>query len=256
MTNPQLENGYIRIADEIADALAKFNMSGSENRILWAIFRKTYGWGKKSDKISLSQLEELTGIARHHIPRELQKLISKKVIICDCTTYIKTYSFNKKVDEWEAKLLPKQVAPKLVTPKTVTEMGNTPLPKLVTPSTGSGNTSVTETGNNNKQIDNITINTNTINRETQLSSGKRNSLSSLTETDFDEISQRYEVPVSFVRGKFEDLNDYCAAHGKKYKDYRAALRSWVRKDAMKIREEVKHEKHGLTIASPDPNWVG
>ena len=30
-------------------------------------------------------------------------------------------------------------------------------------------------------------------------------------------------------GLLEEMNDYCAAHGKKYKDYLAAIRTWWKK---------------------------
>jgi hypothetical protein len=51
--NPQLENGYTQIANELIEALARFNLSPYESRLLWYIARKTYGYQKKTDAISL-----------------------------------------------------------------------------------------------------------------------------------------------------------------------------------------------------------
>ena len=42
MNTPQLENGYIKIANDIAKYLAKTYMSSYESQLLWAIFTKAY----------------------------------------------------------------------------------------------------------------------------------------------------------------------------------------------------------------------
>jgi len=54
MANPQPEDGHIDIANEIAEKLARTQLSGTEHKIIWAIWRKTWGWHKKEDRISLS----------------------------------------------------------------------------------------------------------------------------------------------------------------------------------------------------------
>lgn len=66
-----------------------------------------------------------------------------------------------------------------------------------------------------------------------------------------QVSQDYQVPESFVRSKLDDIQNYTASTGKKYKDYIATLRNWVKKDAIKIRrEESQHEsKRGIDARS-------
>ena len=56
MANPQLENGYTKVANEILDALVKIRLSPNESRLLWFIIHKTYGWHKKTDRISISHV--------------------------------------------------------------------------------------------------------------------------------------------------------------------------------------------------------
>jgi phage replication O-like protein O len=63
MANPQAENGHVDIANEIVEALAKIHLSSYESRVLWTVFRKTYGWHKKEDWITNTQIANLTGIA-------------------------------------------------------------------------------------------------------------------------------------------------------------------------------------------------
>ena len=74
MANPQLENGYTRIANEIIEALARAMPGFTQGQIIWAVLRKTYGWNKKSDQISISQLCEMTGKSRRMVIYSLQNL--------------------------------------------------------------------------------------------------------------------------------------------------------------------------------------
>ena len=43
MASPQLEHGYLKLANEIAEALARAPLSGLAHRVLWIFFRQTYG---------------------------------------------------------------------------------------------------------------------------------------------------------------------------------------------------------------------
>ena len=109
MPSPQKENGYTPIANEIMDALASIRISGEQMQCLMVILRKTYGWNKKSDEISLGQFAELTGIKRPHIVRAIQGLQDKNIITVtkNGNTSPSTYQFNKQYKKW--KLLPKKV---------------------------------------------------------------------------------------------------------------------------------------------------
>lgn len=131
MASPQTENGHIDIANELAEALAKIRISGEEMQCLWVIFRKTYGWHKKQDAISLSQFVEMTGIVKPHVVRALDGLLSKKIIT---VTYIgnepaKVYGINKDYEKWIP--LPKKVTLPIKV-ISVTKKGNPSLPKKVT----------------------------------------------------------------------------------------------------------------------------
>jgi hypothetical protein len=56
------------------------------------------------------------------------------------------------------------------------------------------------------------------------------SVQAVSEADINEIAQTYKVPLTFVKLEYEQLTNYCASSGKRYKDYKAALRSWVLRD--------------------------
>src|SRR3990167_1385632 len=103
VANPQLTDGYLKIANPIISALQKIRISGEEWQILLVVLRQTYGYNKKEDAISLGQFSKYTGIKRPNIARAIKKLLSKKiletVIIID-NSYITTYRFNKDFEQW------------------------------------------------------------------------------------------------------------------------------------------------------------
>jgi phage replication O-like protein O len=102
MANPQIADGYTKIANEIMDALCRYRIPGEERQVLDTILRKTYGWNKTEDAISLSQFVEMTGIKKPNIIGAINSLLSKKIIIVIQidNTPAKVYRFNKNFDEW------------------------------------------------------------------------------------------------------------------------------------------------------------
>jgi len=99
---PQKENGFTPIANEIMEALMKVNLSAYESRVLWFLFRKTYGWSKKTDWITLSQFSECIGLDRRLIHRAIKGLSSKKmIVIYKDDTYKIRYGFQKDYRKWK-----------------------------------------------------------------------------------------------------------------------------------------------------------
>ena len=100
MANPQKENGYTAIANEILERLYAIPLSGSEYKIILCILRKTYGWRKKSDRISLSQLVTETKLSRKQVCESINKLVTKRLLFKLKTSQINEYYFNKDYEMW------------------------------------------------------------------------------------------------------------------------------------------------------------
>jgi len=81
MANPQKENGFTPIANEILERLVNTALLGSEFQVLLFIIRKTYGYHKKKDRISLTQFEKGTGLSRPTVVKTLKNLMSRNMII-------------------------------------------------------------------------------------------------------------------------------------------------------------------------------
>lgn len=102
MADPQVENGYTRIATELLEALMRMDMPGAELRIALVVARKTYGWQKLKDQISLSQFCQETGMTRTRVIRAIKNLVRYSVLgsITGDTSHASTYWIIKDYDKW------------------------------------------------------------------------------------------------------------------------------------------------------------
>ena len=60
---------------------------------------------------------------------------------------------------------------------------------------------------------------------------KHSSIDSISDNDILEIADQYKVPEGLVRLQLEALRNYCSSKGKTYKDYKAALKNFVIREA-------------------------
>lgn len=133
MANPQLEDGYLKISNELYDSLVKTRFPGESRQVLDFIIRKTYGFNKKEDQISLSQFQEATGLKRSSVVRGIRKLIEMNIINKDNNGFITKYSLQKDHSKWGSlkKVTSYQKATKTSSEKATT-LVTKKLPKLVT----------------------------------------------------------------------------------------------------------------------------
>lgn len=96
MASPQREDGFTGIANELLEQFSKPGMNGSELRVVLFITRKTYGFQKKSDRISLSQFQLGTGMNRAQAVETIKSLVEKKIVIKAGGIY----KLNKNYEEW------------------------------------------------------------------------------------------------------------------------------------------------------------
>lgn len=151
MANPQIENGYTKIANEILEALASHRLSGQEYQIVLFIIRKTFGFNKTCDFISMGQISKITGINRPLVSRILNKLIEKNIISVtqNDNSMINCLCFSKDYDNWK-------VLHKKITLKGVTQNNNTLLHKKITGVTQNDNKGVTQNDTYKRKKETIT----------------------------------------------------------------------------------------------------
>lgn len=95
-------DGFTKIENKFLEQLAKIRLSGEESQILLVIIRKTWGFRKEFDLISLSQFVDFTGINKQNCCRAISRLLSKKIItVIKKDKGISGYSVDARFGAWE-----------------------------------------------------------------------------------------------------------------------------------------------------------
>lgn len=100
--NLQVDDGnFTRIHHRILEELAIRKLSGYETRILFALWRKTYGWGKKADWISHRQFMQITSLPKSEVSRTLKRLVARNLVVKTYNSKKQAiYGFNKHFTSW------------------------------------------------------------------------------------------------------------------------------------------------------------
>lgn len=98
--NPQREDGHVEINNITADKFGELHLSGNEWQILWVVLRKTWGFNKKEDFISLTQFQKLTKLSRDSVNDAISRLVGKSILVVDKSENTNRFSFNKHHNEW------------------------------------------------------------------------------------------------------------------------------------------------------------
>lgn len=95
-----LDNGYLRLANQIQDAVCRVELSGREFRVLNAVIRLTYGWSKKEDRITNSLIADKTGLAVKHVSEAVLTLAARRIIILRRIGQTRYIGINTELNGW------------------------------------------------------------------------------------------------------------------------------------------------------------
>lgn len=90
------DDGYTRIANELLEAVMSADLTARQLKVVLAIIRKTYGFGKKLDRITNTQIALMTGIHHTHVCTAKNEMIAMNIF----TSQGNTIGVNKVVSEW------------------------------------------------------------------------------------------------------------------------------------------------------------
>lgn len=107
MKLPQVENGYTRIANELLEELLKYKFPqhsmGNPLKICLFVIRKTYGYNKKKDRISLTQFEKAINASRPTVVHWLDYLVKAGLLVKAVEPLGSEYGLNKDYSKWVVK---------------------------------------------------------------------------------------------------------------------------------------------------------
>ena len=99
--NPQLENGYTRIANELFEAIIEYPFTCAELRIILLIIRRTYGWKTSKSYISYGSVARKLRTDIRYIKRRINKLIFENVLVKEKTEWENRIGLNKQYTSWQ-----------------------------------------------------------------------------------------------------------------------------------------------------------
>ncbi|KGB01207.1 hypothetical protein DR73_2254 [Enterobacteriaceae bacterium ATCC 29904] len=91
-----LDDGYTRIANELLEAVMAADLTARQLKVVLAVIRKTYGFGKKFDRITNTQIAMMTGIHHTHVCKAKNEMIAMNIIV----TNGHAVGVNKVISEW------------------------------------------------------------------------------------------------------------------------------------------------------------
>lgn len=100
--NPQVEDGHTKIANELLDAIIRFDFTKRELNLVLFVIRKTYGYNKKQDWIALSQFSIGTGFSKGNVSEAIKALVSKNVFLKQELKNIYVIGLNKNYTKWNS----------------------------------------------------------------------------------------------------------------------------------------------------------
>ena len=203
--------------------------------VLAYIARRTYGFQKKRDRISLTQfesgiekkdgeqLDNGTGLSRKTIVKAIQILQEKGVIIVHKEGMTSEYEVVEEIHHLPTK----------VVDQVHRTSGGDP-PKVVE-----------EIHTQKKGKESI-----------QKKEASRLFLKNLPEDVIKEMTDNFKCTPANVRAKALTILDYCDSKGKVYKNYKATLRNWLRRDfgdrdvvvSKKPKYEIRRREDGSSVA--------
>ena len=96
MGSPQLEHGYLRLANELLEAIIRARFNARERWVIDVVIRFTYGYSKKEAIIDRSIFQDFTGLDKRAFFMVRKSLISRNVLIY----HEMSYQLNKHYKDW------------------------------------------------------------------------------------------------------------------------------------------------------------
>lgn len=104
MANPQKENGYVAISNELFERIYTLKLNGTQFKILLFIMRYTYGFNRSEHEFSLRFIATGINCSERAVSKELTRLIELnliKVIANPNGNHARVLKLNKDYENWK-----------------------------------------------------------------------------------------------------------------------------------------------------------
>ena len=101
--NPQIEDGYTKIANELLEIIYKAPFNATQLKIMLCVVRFTYGFRRKTGRLSISYIATAINRDYRNVQREINNLVDLNILISEknSSTSCRKLGINKKYNTWE-----------------------------------------------------------------------------------------------------------------------------------------------------------
>lgn len=113
-----IEENYTKIPNEILEFIALSRLPRECIKVLFSIIRKTWGWNKPCESISMGEIADLTGLKRQNVLRARNKLVELNILQVTLSirkNQLSNYQINPKVKTWKDDLEKSKVSSREMT---------------------------------------------------------------------------------------------------------------------------------------------
>jgi phage replication O-like protein O len=229
MANPQIENGFTKIANELLEEIIKRDFSKRELKVIFSVIRFTFGFHRKEAELSLRFISESTGIKFHHLSTTINDLATKNILILsenETRKQGRILKLNKDYDTWNINSSQNSNS---------SQKGNGSVPKKVTdlPKT------VTLSGTKKERYkENIKKEENNLHALEQYVIENCPDVSKLkqqlTKAQCEKLTSEFNMEV--ILQKLDAMENYKPLT-KKYKSVYGTLKNWLKRDNQKQKSQ-------------------
>ena len=103
MANPQIENGFLRLSNELAEAIARSPMNGAQHRIVMVVLRECFGkkGRRKVAPLSLAKMANRTRLHARNVQREVNRLLKAGLLTRQPNGGRNLYGIQKDYERWQ-----------------------------------------------------------------------------------------------------------------------------------------------------------
>lgn len=112
LANPQIENGYTPIANELLEAFYQRSFTAAEFKIILFVMRYTYGFSRKEHELSLNYISKGIGVSKRYVSSALKKLIEDNILLVvkeHGDTASRVMKINKNFEQWKSRAIVQQM---------------------------------------------------------------------------------------------------------------------------------------------------
>ena len=101
--NPQIEDGYTKIANELLEIIYKAPFNATQLKIMLCVVRFTYGFHRKTGKLSISYIATAINRDYRNVQREINNLVDLNILISEknSSNSCRKLGINKKYNTWK-----------------------------------------------------------------------------------------------------------------------------------------------------------